>query len=77
MIKPAIIFFWLIYLFSVVMNVNNLFFTTVKYSAIFALVIHLLEYLYFYKRISNNAKFLTGFLMTMVFGYAYIAGLRK
>ena len=77
MIKAAIVIFWFLYLISLTVDTNSLFFTIVEYSAIFALVVHLFEYLFFYKRIAQNTKFLTGFLMTMIFGYAYIMGLRK
>ena len=77
MIKFFIILFWLLYVFLILIDLDNLFFKLVEYSAIFALCVHFMEYLFFFKRISKNVNYFHGFLMTMVFGFEYIRGLRK
>ena len=77
MIKFSIILFWLLYVFLILIDLDNLFFKLVEYSAIFALCVHFMEYLFFFKRISKNVNYFLGFLMTMVFGFEFIRGLRK
>ena len=77
MIRNLIILFWFLFVISVFLNSNNLFFKLVEYSAIFAICVHFLEYLYFYKRISRNTNYMHGFLMTMLFGFEFVRKLRK
>ena len=76
MIRVFIIIFWVLVFVTQITTNDSLFFMLVDYAAILAVFIHFLEYLYFYNRIRKKAKFVSGFAMTMLFGFEYIRGLR-